>query len=125
MKIDILTFKQWLLKTYEYMEEHKQLLTDLDQEIGDGDHGINMERGFRQVKEKLEETSYESLDAIAKDVAMTIISTVGGASGPLYGTAFLRMAPTFAGKTEIDPETFIEGLAAGLQGIQTRGKADV
>lgn len=125
MNVDVLTFKQWLLKTYEKINQNKQRLTELDQKIGDGDHGINMERGFRKVKEKIEETDYECLEDIAKDVAMTVISTVGGASGPLYGTAFLRMAPVFAKNKKVDAEIFIEGLVAGLQGIQARGKAEV
>lgn len=103
---------------------NKELLTDLDAAIGDGDHGINMARGFEAVRVKL-----QSLDAgvdaavLLKTVGMTLLSTVGGASGPLYGTAFLRAANYGQGKYELDTETAAAMLGAAIGGIKERGKA--
>jgi len=125
MKIGVKDFKTWLTKTHHKLQENRQYLTELDQTIGDGDHGINMERGFRVVVEKINDTEYDDLQSIVKDIAMTIIANVGGASGPLYGTAFLRMAPVFSQEKKVDVKTFVKGLEAALEGIQARGKAAV
>lgn len=114
---------KWLGKTNNKIQENKQYLTELDQKIGDGDHGINMARGFNLVIEKITESEYGTVGAIFKDIAMTVISKVGGASGPLYGTAFLRMSAVFSTKESLDYATFVEGLEAGLTGIKERGKA--
>ena len=90
--------------------EEKQFLTDLDAAIGDGDHGINMARGFEAVKTKLAGAPEGDVGAALKLVGMTLISTVGGAAGPLYGTAFLRAAGAAQGKELVDEEIpFIEG----------------
>lgn len=104
------------------MEENKQFLTDLDAKIGDGDHGINMNKGFQAVKKKLDEDTFESCDQVLKSVAMTLISTVGGASGPLYGTAFLKAAGGVSGKN-ISNEELIGSFKKAIEGIQMRGKA--
>lgn len=125
MNLQVEDFKQWMEKTYEILKEKRDYLTELDQVIGDGDHGINMERGFRAVVEKLNENDYADLEALVKDLAMTIISKVGGAAGPLYGTAFLRMASAFKDKKEVDLTSFVTGLEAALEGIQARGKASL
>jgi dihydroxyacetone kinase-like protein len=106
------------------MARESQFLTDLDAAIGDGDHGINMKRGFAAVSSKLEGESTEDCGAVLKTVAMTLISTVGGASGPLYGTAFLKAAQKANGKTELNKEDALELLTAAVEGIQFRGKAD-
>ena len=104
--------------------ENKQFLTDLDQAIGDGDHGINMARGFEAVRAKLRAAApAPDIAQILKTVGMTLISTVGGASGPLYGTAFMRAATACQGKTSIDGETAAQMLAAAIVGIKDRGKA--
>lgn len=108
----------------EIVISNKQMLTDLDAAIGDGDHGINMARGFEAVQVKLQGLVPEAdIGKVMKTVGMTLISSVGGASGPLYGTAFLRAAGPSQGKTEIDPETAGLMLAAAITGIKERGKA--
>ena len=104
--------------------ENKQVLTDLDAAIGDGDHGINMARGFEAVGAKLQSLGPDKdIGTILKTVGMTLISSVGGAAGPLYGTAFLRAANLAQGKYELDKETAAMMFAAAITGIKERGKA--
>lgn len=105
------------------INENKEFLTDLDREIGDADHGINMARGFNAAVKKLKEVPPADLSSGLKSVAMTLISTVGGASGPLYGTAFLRCAKSAQDKTSVDPETASQMLRAAADGIKARGGA--
>lgn len=120
-----------MVSTYEAMAaigqtiiSNKQFLTDLDAAIGDGDHGINMARGFEAVGAKLVSLgSDKDIGFILKTIGMTLISSVGGASGPLYGTAFLRAAGVAQGKFELDKETIISMFAAAITGIKDRGKA--
>lgn len=107
----------------ERIEEHAQELTDLDQAIGDGDHGINMNRGFKAVIEKLPTFEDKGIDTILKQVGMTLVSTVGGASGPLYGTAYMRAGMAVKGKEELDAEDISKIFEAAIGGIQARGKA--
>lgn len=102
--------------------ENKDFLTELDREIGDADHGINMARGFTAVLEKVNPDE-QDIGAILKKAGMTLLSTVGGASGPLYGTAFMEAGKVAAGKTELTPEDFGAMLGAAIAGIQKRGKA--
>ena len=106
------------------MAEHRQELTDLDQAIGDGDHGINMSRGFKAVMEKLPTVEDKSIDEILKSVGMTLVSTVGGASGPLYGTAFMKAGMATKGKEALADEDVIKALDEAVGGIQFRGKAE-
>ena len=108
----------------EAIIQNKELLTDLDSAIGDADHGINMSRGFTAVAVKLDSLA-DGTDAatVLKTVGMTLISTVGGASGPLYGTAFLRASAAIAGKSVVDREAMAAILAAAIGGIKERGKA--
>ena len=101
---------------------NKDFLTDLDREIGDADHGVNMARGFAAVVEKVPEDE-DDIGAALKKTGMTLLSTVGGASGPLYGTADMEAAKVFAGKTAVSPEDFKAALEAAIAGIQKRGKA--
>jgi len=102
----------------------KQLLTDLDAAIGDGDHGINMARGFEAVELKLQGLGSEGdIGIILKTVGMTLISTVGGASGPLYGTAFLRMSAAAQGNETVDGNLGVKLFEAAIGGIKERGKA--
>lgn len=116
-----------LLKSLDNMQktiaENKEFLTELDAKIGDADHGINMNKGFKAVKAKLEDSVDDSCDEILKTVAMTLISTVGGASGPLYGTAFLKAAGVVDGYS-ISNETLVEVFSAAIGGVQLRGKAE-
>jgi len=103
--------------------EHKVELTDLDSQIGDADHGINMDRGFTAVSAKLPDLRESDLGTIAKTVGMTLISTVGGASGPLYGTFFLRMAGSLGDHRSVPPGELVAAVRAGLEGVKQRGKA--
>lgn len=112
-----------MVKANEYMQENKGYLTELDQAIGDSDHGINMSRGFQEVVKKLEQSSYDDVATVFKDVAMTLMSKVGGASGPLYGTAFLKLSMAVKGKDTVDKGDIAAGLDAAAQGIQQRGKS--
>jgi dihydroxyacetone kinase-like protein len=107
----------------DVLHEQRQYLTNLDSPIGDADHGTNMDRGFAAVAAKLDDAAGQSPDALLKLVASTLISTVGGASGPLYGTAFLRAGTALAGKATLTLDDCLAGLNAAVQGIRDRGKA--
>ena len=107
------------------MEEHRRYLTKLDSEIGDGDHGTNMHRGFQAALERLDDADPATPADALKAVSMALISKVGGAAGPLYGTAFLRASTTLQGKDELSAEDAAEALEAALGGIKQRGKAEV
>lgn len=108
----------WIEAFGQKITENKAYLNELDTAIGDGDHGSNLTRGAAAIKEKMSETEYDGLSDLFKDVGMTLVSKVGGASGPLYGTAFIEMAKTAKNSQDIS-----ELLQAGLDGIQKRGKA--
>jgi dihydroxyacetone kinase-like protein len=107
------------------MEEHRRYLTKLDSEIGDGDHGTNMHRGFQAALERLGGTEPASPADALKAVSTALVGKVGGAAGPLYGTAFLRASSALSGKEEISAEDAAEALEAALGGIKQRGKAEV
>ncbi|HSR04314.1 MAG TPA: dihydroxyacetone kinase subunit DhaL [Proteiniclasticum sp.] len=109
----------------EIIEEKKLFLTQLDAASGDGDHGHNMAKGFGAAKEKLESTNPETPSDILKAVGMALVSKVGGAAGPLYGTAFLNASKSVAGKTELDLNDFQVMLESALDGVKSRGKATV
>lgn len=106
------------------MEEHRKYLTKLDSEIGDGDHGNNMRRGFAAALERLEGTDPSSPADVLKAVSMALIGKVGGAAGPLYGTAFLRASTALQGE-DVTPEDAASALEAALGGVKQRGKAEV
>ena len=116
---------EWLAALHRVMAENKELLTDLDAAIGDADHGINMNRGFEAVASELENNPPSDIGAAFKAVAMTLIRTVGGAAGPLYGTFFLRASSTCSGKTELSAAGVVDVFDAGVMGVQQRGKADL
>jgi dihydroxyacetone kinase-like protein len=107
------------------MEEHRRLLTKLDSEIGDGDHGTNMHRGLQAALERLDGADPSSPADALKAVSMALISKVGGAAGPLYGTAFLRASTALQDKDEVSATDAAEALEAALGGIKQRGKAEV
>ncbi len=107
------------------LKEHKVELTELDAQIGDADHGINMDRGFTAVVGKLDGLGEADLGTVSKTVGMTLISTVGGASGPLYGTFFLRLATALGTAQRVGPEALGEALRAGLDGVRQRGRAEI
>ena len=107
------------------MEENKAFLTELDATIGDGDHGLNMSKGFKAVVEKLKEDKGDNVGDIMKKTGMALVSNVGGASGPLYGTAFMKAATAVNGKRGVDMVDFINMLDDALAGIKMRGKAEL
>ncbi|HZY66268.1 MAG TPA: dihydroxyacetone kinase subunit DhaL [Rubrobacteraceae bacterium] len=109
----------------EVMEENRKHLTKLDSEIGDGDHGNNMHRGFQAALERLEGTDAETPAEVLKAVSSALISKVGGAAGPLYGTAFLRASSSLSEKEEVSAEDAAEALEAALGGVKQRGKAEL
>ncbi|MBC1553892.1 dihydroxyacetone kinase subunit L [Listeria booriae] len=113
---------QWLQDFSERVIQNKQLLSDLDQAIGDGDHGINMARGLTELQKALAEKEPASVKDTFKTAGMTILSKVGGASGPLYGSAFLAMSKAIDTDTLTETQ-LIEALEAGLAGIEHRGKS--
>ncbi len=104
--------------------EEKEFLTELDKPIGDCDHGINMARGFGEVKKKLPGMADSDLGTIFKTTGMTLVSTVGGSAGPLYGTAFMKMGMALAGKKEMSFADFLKAFEMGVEGVKQRGKSD-
>jgi dihydroxyacetone kinase-like protein len=104
--------------------ENKVYLTELDAAIGDADHGINMNRGFEAVGSKIDGQPPGDIGALFKTVGMTLVSTVGGAGGPLYGTLFLQLGIVTAGKAELTPEDWLAAMSAAVDGVQARGKAE-
>jgi dihydroxyacetone kinase-like protein len=116
---------QWMQNCAASYVQHKDELTELDAAIGDADHGANMARGFTAVQGKLAGLKDKDIGTIFKTVAMTLISTVGGASGPLYGTFFLQAVAGAAGKNAVTHDELVTVFGAGLQGLMNRGKAVV
>jgi dihydroxyacetone kinase-like protein len=114
----------WLARSAQAMADHREELIELDRPIGDSDHGENMDRGFKAVMAKLAEAPPETPGAVLKLTAMTLMSKVGGAAGPLYGTAFLRAATAMGDQAEIDAATLVAALQAARDGIVARGKAE-
>jgi dihydroxyacetone kinase-like protein len=115
----------WLRRSAEKLRAQRDYLTQLDAAIGDADHGTNMDRGFTAVLDKLPAVAEADIGTILKTVGTTLVSTVGGASGPLYGTAFLRAGTALAGKQELQPADIVAGLEAALEGIKARGRAQM
>lgn len=105
------------------IEEEKDFLTELDNVIGDGDHGINMARGFQTVLTKLDSLATDDIGNILKTTGMALVSTVGGASGPLYGTAFMKAGALMAGKTDMSVDDFLACLDAAVEGVKMRGRS--
>ena len=113
----------WMNRFAGEMSEHRQELVRLDTAIGDGDHGTNMDRGMRKALEKLAASEQADPGAVLKTVAMALISSVGGAAGPLYGTLFLQMGSALGGDSAVDLERYAQAWRKGLDGVQARGKA--
>jgi dihydroxyacetone kinase-like protein len=114
----------WVRLLAERLHAEKEYLTELDSAIGDADHGINMDRGFTAVMAKLPALPVGDIGGLLKGVGMTLVSTVGGASGPLYGTFFLQLGGGTAGKADIELGDFATAMEAGIAGIQRLGKAE-
>ncbi|MFW5693583.1 MAG: dihydroxyacetone kinase subunit DhaL [Alkalispirochaeta sp.] len=115
----------WIDRLESVYVENKEYLTQLDSAIGDADHGINMARGFTAAKKALADNPPDDVGAALKAVSMTLIKTVGGASGPLFGTFFLKAAVAATGKSELDADGVLTLFTEGIGGIKQRGKAEV
>jgi phosphoenolpyruvate---glycerone phosphotransferase subunit DhaL len=122
--IDHAAVLAWLHRFAAVIEENRGELVRLDTAIGDGDHGTNMDRGMRKAIEKADALEGDDVGALLKAVGMALVSSVGGAAGPLYGTLFLQMGTATAGATTLDAAAFAEALDTGLKGVQARGKAE-
>ncbi|XYI04008.1 dihydroxyacetone kinase subunit DhaL [Sorangium sp. So ce1128] len=113
----------WLERAADDLEREKMFLTELDAPIGDSDHGVNMARGFTAVRGRLDTLDRGDIGALLRDVGMILLSTVGGASGPLYGTLFRDAGQKAAGAAALDLAALTACLEAGLEGVRRRGKA--
>jgi phosphoenolpyruvate---glycerone phosphotransferase subunit DhaL len=116
--------RDWIRAYAAAISEHRAELVKLDTAIGDGDHGTNMERGMRKAVEKIDGTDGDDIGALLKAVGMALVSSVGGAAGPLYGTFFLQMGTASAGREELDLAGWTAALESGVKGLQARGKAE-
>jgi dihydroxyacetone kinase-like protein len=114
----------WVKAVAGVINENNSYLTQLDSAIGDADHGANMDRGFKAVMNKMPDVSDKDIGTIFKTIGMTLISTVGGAGGPLYGTFFLQIGMKTAGKMELNLTDWADALEAALNGVIMRGKAE-
>ncbi|TVU58107.1 dihydroxyacetone kinase subunit L [Paenarthrobacter nitroguajacolicus] len=125
MGLDVGWAVDWLKLSAKAMAEHRVELIELDRPIGDSDHGENMDRGFQAVLQKLDESPPETPGAALKAAAMALMSKVGGAAGPLYGTAYLRAATSWGAATDVDAEALVAALEAARDGVVARGKAEL
>jgi dihydroxyacetone kinase-like protein len=126
-EITLAQFQQWLLAYANYIATQEPYLTELDAAIGDADHGTNMNRGMHKVSERLSEPNarFSDVGTLFRAVAMTLISSVGGAAGPLYGAFFLRAAKDTNGDVSVSLEQLASMFRSGLEGVQQRGKAQL
>jgi phosphoenolpyruvate---glycerone phosphotransferase subunit DhaL len=125
MNLNVTWAEAWIRKCADVVAEHRSELNTLDRDIGDGDHGENLDRGFAAVRVKLDALPAGSVPGdVLKVVATTLISTVGGAAGPLYGTAFLKASVAVAGQPDLDGPALVSLLTAARDGIVLRGKAE-
>jgi dihydroxyacetone kinase-like protein len=124
--IDVAGLRRWLTVFAGSIAAQKDVLTELDAQIGDADHGANMHRGMQAVLAEIDTGEYADPAALLKQVGMTLVRSVGGASGPLYGTLFLRMATASSGASDgsLDEAAFAKALRAGVEGVVARGKAE-
>jgi phosphoenolpyruvate---glycerone phosphotransferase subunit DhaL len=116
--------RDWIRRFADEIAEHRMELVRLDTAIGDGDHGTNLDRGMKKAVEKLDGSDGGDIGADLKAVGMALVSSVGGAAGPLYGTLFLQMGTAAAGKGELDLDGWTAAVEAGVQGVKSRGKAE-
>lgn len=115
----------WVREYAQVIEDNHEMLTELDREIGDADHGANMRRGFKAVLEKLPSVEDKDIGTILKTVGMTLLSKVGGAGGPLYSTIFMKAGMTIGAKMEMELSDWAQALEAGIMGVATLGKAQL
>jgi dihydroxyacetone kinase-like protein len=123
MPITAANVMEYLQRAADMLAENKEYLTELDSAIGDADHGINMNRGFQAILKKLPSVQDKDAGTILKTAGMTLVSTVGGAGGPLYGTALMQAGMAVAGKHELTGKDILAALEAALNGVMMRGKA--
>jgi phosphoenolpyruvate---glycerone phosphotransferase subunit DhaL len=116
--------RRWITEFAGAVSENKTYLTELDSAIGDADHGINMNRGMQAALAKMDGVSGDDIGSLLKTVGMTLVSTVGGAGGPLYGTLFIQMGAAAADKSRLTPDEWAATLDSGIQGVIKRGKAE-
>jgi dihydroxyacetone kinase-like protein len=124
LSITASTVGDWIRAYAAAIAENRAELVRLDSAIGDGDHGTNMDRGMRKAVEKLDDAGDQDIAAQLKGVGMALVSSVGGAAGPLYGTLFLQMGMATAGQGELDLAGWTRALETGVKGVQARGKAE-
>ena len=124
MSITAADVRAWIGAYTRTISEHRIELVKLDTAIGDADHGTNMERGMKAAVEKVEATDGDDIGALLKAVGMALVSKVGGAAGPLYGTLFLQMGMATTGRDSLDLAGWAGALEAGVKGVQARGKAE-
>lgn len=123
MPISTAQVVEFLHRAAEVLHKNREYLTDLDSAIGDADHGINMDRGFQTILKKLPSVEEQDAGTILKTAGMALVSSVGGAGGPLYGTAFMQAGMALAGKFEVTAADLVQALDAALSGIMMRGKS--
>jgi dihydroxyacetone kinase-like protein len=116
---------EWVRRFAELIGEQRGYLTDLDSAIGDADHGINMDRGMRAVCEKLDAGAPAAADELFKLIGMTLVSNIGGASGPLYGTLFLRLGSALGPRNAVSLDDLVKALHAGIEGLVGRGRPEL
>jgi phosphoenolpyruvate---glycerone phosphotransferase subunit DhaL len=116
--------RDWIRAYADAIAENRAELVRLDTAIGDGDHGTNMDRGMRKAVEKADDVEDDDIGGLLKAVGMALVSSVGGAAGPLYGTLFLQMGMASAGREELDLAGWTAALESGVKGVQARGKAE-
>jgi len=124
MSIDDAAIRAWMRAYADEIAANREQLIRLDSAIGDGDHGANMDRGMKKAVERLDGLGDGDIGATLKAVGMALVSSVGGAAGPLYGTFFLQMGTKSAGASELDLPGFADAFDAGVQGVRARGKAE-
>ncbi len=123
MSVNTESVRLWVNRLQEAYAAAREQLTELDSAIGDADHGVNMDRGFTAARAAVEAAAPDDIGGLLQTVAQTLIRTVGGASGPLYGTFFLRASLVASGKTGLDAQDVVALFRAGVEGVRQRGKA--
>jgi phosphoenolpyruvate---glycerone phosphotransferase subunit DhaL len=123
--VTVAQLNAWMRRFAELIAEHRSYLTELDSAIGDADHGINMDRGMQAVRQKLDADPPAAADELFKLVGMTLVSSVGGASGPLYGTFFLRFGTACGSRDALSTDDLVKAFRAGVEGLVARGKPEL
>jgi dihydroxyacetone kinase-like protein len=123
--VTVAQLEAWVRSFADLIAEHRAYLTELDSAIGDADHGINMDRGMQAVRAKLDATTVSTADELFKLIGMTLVSSIGGASGPLYGTLFLRFGTACGPRVALSADDMVKAFRAGVEGLVARGKPEL